>query len=121
MVNRGVPEKKCGQVNASHSVLHFRAHVMFSVAGFRPAGEALFFLEKAPKPLTPRLASWERRNARLRGAEQLAEPVHYEGLKQGPPVMRASLLWASQQASKLEGTRKVGLVGECVSSTKTSW
>ena len=55
--------------------------------GFAPAGEALLFRQKDPKPLTPRLASLERTDARFRRADQLAEPVlsFVEGLKQGPP------------------------------------
>ena len=55
--------------------------------GFAPAGEALFFREKAPKPVTPRLATFEWADANLRKAGQLAEPVLSlgEGLKQGPP------------------------------------
>ena len=61
--------------------------------GFAPAGEALLFRQKAPKPLTPRLASWEGRNASLRRAAQLAP------LTQGPPGMRASFPWARRQAS----------------------
>ena len=53
----------------------------FSVLpGFAPAGEALLFRQKDPKPLTPRLASLERRDASLRRADQLAP------LKQGPPA-----------------------------------
>ena len=64
--------------------------------GFAPAGEApstwlrtgLLFRQKGPKPLTPRLASWEGRDAGLRRADQLAEPVLslIEGLTQGPPA-----------------------------------
>ena len=56
--------------------------------GFAPAGEALLFRQKAPKPLTPRLALLKRRDARLRRADQLAEPAlsPVEGLKQGPPA-----------------------------------
>ena len=64
--------------------------------GFAPAGEApstwlrtgLLFRQKGPKPLTPRLASWEGRDASLRRAAQLAEPVLslIEGLTQGPPA-----------------------------------
>jgi len=46
----------------------------FSVLpGFVPAGEALLLRQKAPKPLTPRLASLERTDANLRRADQLAE------------------------------------------------
>ena len=53
----------------------------FSVLpGFAPAGEALLFRQKDPKPLTPRLASLERMDASLRRADQLAP------LKQGPPA-----------------------------------
>ena len=48
--------------------------------GFAPAGEALLFRQKDPKPLTPRLASLERTNANFRRAGQLA------GLTQGPPA-----------------------------------
>jgi hypothetical protein len=48
--------------------------------GFAPAGEALLFRQKAPKPVTPRLTSLERRDASLRRADQLAP------LKQGPPA-----------------------------------
>ncbi len=61
----------------------------FSVLpGFAPAGEALLFRQKDPKPLTPRLASWERPDANLRRAGQLAERVLslIEGLKQGLPT-----------------------------------
>ncbi len=35
-------------------------------------GQALLFRQKDPKPLTPRLASWERTDATLRRAGQLA-------------------------------------------------
>ena len=53
----------------------------FSVLpGFAPGGELLFFREKEPKPLTPRLASLERTDASLKRADQLAP------LKQGPPA-----------------------------------
>jgi hypothetical protein len=53
----------------------------FSVLpGFAPAGEALLFRKKGPKPLTPRLVSLERMDASLRRADQLAP------LKQGPPT-----------------------------------
>ena len=53
----------------------------FSVRpGFAPAGEALLFRQKAPKPLTPRLVALERTDASLRRADQLAP------LKQGPPA-----------------------------------
>jgi len=61
----------------------------FSVLpGLAPAGEALFFWEKVPKPLTPRLASSKRRDASFRRADQLAESIlsFVEGLKQGPPA-----------------------------------
>ena len=46
------------------------------------------FWQKAPKPVTPRLASWEEMDASLRRAVQLAEPVLslIEGLTQGPPA-----------------------------------
>ena len=66
--------------------------------GFAPAGEvvawrvpkgATFVVEqKDPKPLTPRLASWERTDVNLRRADQLAESIlsHVEGIKQGPPT-----------------------------------
>ena len=52
---------------------------MFCVAGVPPAGEVLFFREKDPKPLTPRLALLKRRDANFRRADQLAP------LEQGPP------------------------------------
>ena len=61
----------------------------FSVLpGFAPAGEALLFWQKDPKPLTSRLALLERTDASLRRADQLAESIlsHVEGLKQGPPA-----------------------------------
>jgi len=64
--------------------------------GFAPAGEApstwlrtgLLFRQKASKPVTPRLASWEGRDAGLRRAGQLAESIlsHVEGLTHGPPA-----------------------------------
>jgi len=59
--------------------------------GFAPAGEALLFRQKAPKPLTHRLASFERTDAILRRADQLAEPglSLAEGLKQGPPAVES--------------------------------
>jgi hypothetical protein len=56
-----------------------RIHALFCVAGFPPAVEPLLFRQKWPKPVTPRLASKEGRDANLRRAAQLA------GLKQGPP------------------------------------
>jgi hypothetical protein len=53
----------------------------FSVLpGFAPAGEALLFRQKDPKPLTPHLASLKRMDANFRRADQLAS------LKQGPPA-----------------------------------
>ena len=56
------------------------ASMGFSVLpGFAPAGEALLFRQKAPKPVTPRLALLEGTDASLRRADQLAP------LKQGPP------------------------------------
>ncbi|HBP89054.1 MAG TPA: hypothetical protein DD706_15310 [Nitrospiraceae bacterium] len=48
--------------------------------GFAPAGEALLFRQKVPKPLTPPLASLEGEDDSLRRADQLAP------LKQGPPT-----------------------------------
>jgi hypothetical protein len=59
--------------------------------GFAPAGEALLFRQKAPKPLTHRLASFERTDAILRRADQFAEPglSLAEGLKQGPPAVES--------------------------------
>ena len=54
--------------------------VMFCVAGFRPGRRGPFVPEKVPKPVTPRPASLERRDASLRRADQLAS------LKQGPPM-----------------------------------
>jgi hypothetical protein len=44
--------------------------------------------QKAPKPLTPCLATSDRADASLRRAAQLAEPAlsFVEGLKQSPPV-----------------------------------
>jgi len=44
--------------------------------GFAPAGEALLFWQKAPKPLTPRLALLEGTDANLRRADQLAPLTH---------------------------------------------
>jgi hypothetical protein len=53
----------------------------FSVLpGFAPAGESLLFRQKAPKPVTPRLASLKRTDASLWRADQLA------ALRQGPPA-----------------------------------
>ena len=37
-----------------------------ALPGFAPAGEALLFRQKDPKPLTPRLASWERTDDNLK-------------------------------------------------------
>jgi len=55
------------------------ASMGFSVLpGFAPAGEALLFRQKAPKPMTPRLALLEGTDAKLKRADQLAP------LKQGP-------------------------------------
>jgi hypothetical protein len=57
---------------------------MFGVAGFRPGRRGcclarldkrnLCVEQKAPKPVTPRLASWEGMDASLKRADQLAEP-----------------------------------------------
>ncbi len=53
----------------------------FSVLpGFAPAGEALLFGQKDPKPLTPHLALLEGTGTSLGSADQLAS------LKQSPPV-----------------------------------
>ncbi len=78
--------------------------------GFGPAGEALLFRQKGPKPLTPRLAQLERTDASLRRADQLAEPVlsRVEGLKQGPPADESVPPLARRQAS---GSRKWRVVG----------
>ena len=56
--------------------------------GFAPAGEVLLLGQKAPKPVTPRLATWERTDASLRRADPLAESIlsYVEGLKQGQPA-----------------------------------
>ncbi len=48
--------------------------------GVGPAAEVLLFRQKDPKPLTPRLARSEGKDASLRSADQLA------ALKQGPPA-----------------------------------
>jgi len=48
--------------------------------GFGPADEVLFFREKDPKPLTPKLAISDRADVKLWRADQLAE------LRQGLPV-----------------------------------
>ncbi len=70
-----------GQGNASYDCpLIFMSTRCFVLPGFAPAGEALLFRQKVPKPVTPRLASWEWTDANLRRADQLA------GLTQGPPV-----------------------------------
>jgi len=55
--------------------------------GFGPAAEVLLFWQKDPKPLTPRPASLDETDARLRRADQLAEPAlrFIKGLQQGPP------------------------------------
>jgi hypothetical protein len=58
-----------------------------------PNDEPLLFRQKWPKPLTPRPASLEGRDANLRGADQLAPLTH------GPQRIRASLPGASRQAS----------------------
>ncbi|PJA77764.1 MAG: hypothetical protein CO149_07705 [Nitrospirae bacterium CG_4_9_14_3_um_filter_51_5] len=78
--------------------------------GFAQAGEAsstwlrtgLLFRQKAPKPVTPRLASLEQTGVSLRRADQLAEPVLslIEGLKHGPP--------ADESVSPLGQTAGVG-------------
>ncbi len=53
----------------------------FSVLpGFAPAGEALLFRQKDPKPLTPSLAIFNGTDANFRRADQLAL------LKQGLPI-----------------------------------
>lgn len=56
--------------------------------GFAPAGEALLFRQKVPKPCAPHLASLERTDVNLKRADQLAEPVLslVDGVKQGPPT-----------------------------------
>ncbi|HBP90539.1 MAG TPA: hypothetical protein DD706_22955 [Nitrospiraceae bacterium] len=71
---------------------------------FAPAGEALLFRQRAPKPVTPRLAFLEGTDASIQRADQLAEPVlsFGEGLKQGPPPDKSVFPWARRQASDHE-------------------
>ncbi len=68
------------QVPAVRIAPTFMSMLCFVWPGFAPAGEALLFRQKAPKPVTPRLTSLERTDANLRRGDQLA------GLTQGPPV-----------------------------------
>ncbi len=54
----------------------------FSVLpGFAPAGEALLFWQKDPKPFSPSSAAFNRADADHGGADQLAR------LRQGPPPL----------------------------------
>ena len=55
------------------------AHLIFSVAGFRPGRRGPFVSAKGPKTIDAPSGSWERTDASLRRADQLAP------LKQGPP------------------------------------
>ena len=72
--------KKSWQVNASYWCPSLSCPRFSVLPGFALAGEALLFQQKAPKPLTPRLALGERTDASLGRADQLAP------LKQGPPA-----------------------------------
>ena len=74
--------------------------------GFGPAAEPLLFRRTWPKPLTPCLASVNRRDANPEKADQLAElvlsPEPVEGSKgshKARKLRRASLPRASRQAS----------------------
>jgi hypothetical protein len=68
----------------------------FSVLpGFAPAGEAILFRQKAPKPVTPRLVSLERTDASLRRADQLA------ALRQGPPADESVPPWGQTAGVEL--------------------
>ena len=86
-IHLGVCRKKALAGERMHVCPQSRVNVMFCVAGFRPGRRGcssarpgpLLFRQKAPKPLTPRLASLVRTDAILRRADQLAP------LKQGPP------------------------------------
>ena len=73
--------------------------------GFAPAGEALLFRQKGPKPLTPRLASWERTDASLRRADQLAP------LKHGPPGHESVPPLGQTAGVSAQEQEKGGLVG----------
>ncbi len=68
----------CTYISLTRNFLNVR-----EMPGFAPAGEALLFRQKDPKPLTPRLALGERTDASLKRAVQLA------GLKQGPPAEKS--------------------------------
>jgi hypothetical protein len=67
-------------VSTGFSVLPSFAPAAELVAWRVPEGATVVVEQKAPKPLTPRLASLERTDASLRRADQLAP------LKQGPPA-----------------------------------
>ncbi|HBP89052.1 MAG TPA: hypothetical protein DD706_15300 [Nitrospiraceae bacterium] len=63
--------------------------------GFAPAGEALLFWQKDPKPLMPHPASLNKLNANFWRADQLA------ALRQGPPIDGNVHSWA-----RMAGIRK---------------
>jgi hypothetical protein len=79
-LSRGFSVNKRPQVNTPSCFPHSRVNVISVLPGFAPAGEALLFRQKGPKPMTPRLASIDRMDANLRRTDQLAP------LKQGPPA-----------------------------------
>ena len=75
----GLPFKKYWSVKALYLCIRLSCARAFQCGpGFGPAAEVLLVWQKDPKPLTPRLASLERRDANEWRADQLAS------LKQGP-------------------------------------
>ena len=62
--------------------------------GVGPAAEPLLFRQKWPKPLTPRLAS-----LRAEGRQSLGRRTNSPGSNKARQRIRASLRWASRQAS----------------------
>jgi hypothetical protein len=87
----GLPVKKRWSVNGSLLFPQPSCHSNFLccrgsarqprlLLGASRRAQPLLWRQKDPKPLTPRLASWERRDAHLRRAGQLAP------LKQGQPT-----------------------------------
>jgi hypothetical protein len=60
------------QVRTSHLCTELSCQHDFPLPGFAPAGEALFFREKGPKPVTPRLALLRRRTMEDEGSPGFA-------------------------------------------------
>src|SRR5688572_6852931 len=87
--------KKGRNVDALQSVLNPGVNIISVLPGFAPAGEALLFRQKVPKPFPPKSAISNRADASKGGAAQLAR------LRQGPPFILSVRPLADLQAENI--------------------